>query len=135
MSNTTYEAPGAPGGDKLPLADLEGALIRVEVVEALTGVQTSLGVSDPIRCNVAALDGKYKGDTYDDTLIFPKVLASQLRNSVGKVVLGRLGRGTAKPGQSAPWLLSAPTGEDIAVATKYDAYIASKAPVDTSAPF
>jgi hypothetical protein len=134
MSNA-YESPGAPGGDKLPLGDLEGALIRVDVVEALTGVTTSFGVSDPIRCNVAALDGALKAQTWDDTLVFPKVLASQLRGSVGKVVLGRLGRGTAKPGQSAPWLLSAPTGEDIAVAQKYDAYVASKTPVDTSAPF
>jgi hypothetical protein len=134
MSNA-YESPGAPGGDKLPLAELEGALIRVDVVEALTGVTTSFGVSDPIRCNVAALDGARKGATFDDTLVFPKVLASQLRGSVGKVVLGRLGRGTAKPGQSAPWLLSAPTGEDIATAVKYDAYVASKVAVDTSAPF
>jgi hypothetical protein len=55
------------------------------------------------------------------------VLCSQLAPSAGgKPVLGRLGRGTAKPGQSAPWMLTAPTEADIAVAQKFDAYKATQ---------
>ena len=126
MTTTEYTAPSAGGGDKLPLADLEGALLRIDVLEALTDISTSFGIANPIRANVVALDGKNKGDDYDDTLIFPRVLVSQLKGSVGKVVLGRLGKGTAKSGQSAPWMLSAPTDDDIAVARKYDAHIAEK---------
>ena len=132
---TDYAIPAEGGGDKLPLKDLLGALLRIDVLELKNGMQTSFGVSDAVRCNVAALDGDHKAEVWNDALVFPRVLASQLRPSLGKVVLGRLGQGQAKSGQSAPWLLSAPTGEDIAVAQKYDAYVASKAPVDTSAPF
>lgn len=130
MTTTEYATPSAGGGDKLPLADLEGALLRIDVLEALTDVATSFGPANPIRANVVALDGRNKGDDYDDTLIFPRVLASQLKGSVGKVVLGRLGKGTAKSGQSAPWMLSAPTDDDIAVARKYDAHIAEKTKAD-----
>ena len=130
---TDYAAPSA-GGDNLPLADLLGALLRIDVTEALTDVQTSFGPANPVRANVAVLDGDKKAEEYDDTLIFPRVLVSQLKPNVGKVVLGRLGKGTAKPGQSAPWTLGAPTEADIEVARKYDAYKASKV-AEQSAPF
>ena len=69
-----------------------------------------------------------------DTLIFPRILVSSLKPNVGKVVLGRLGKGVAKPGQSAPWTLSAPTEDDIAVARKYDAYKATQVAAQ-DAPF
>ena len=123
---TDYTPPSS-GGDNLPLADLLGALLRIEVTEALTDVQTSFGPANPVRANVAVLDGERKADEFDDALIFPRVLVSQLKPNVGKVVLGRLGKGTAKPGQSAPWTLGAPTSDDIAVARKYDAHIAERA--------
>ena len=131
---TEYATPGAPGGDKLPLADLSGALLRIDVLEALRDVDTTFGKANPVRANVAVLDGEHKADTYDDTLIFPRVLVSQLAGAVGQVVVGRLGKGTAKAGQSAPWLLSAATGEDIAVAQKYDAFAAKKK-AETEADF
>lgn len=135
MSDTDYAIPSTGSGDKLPLAELVGALLRFDVLESLTNVVTTFGPADPIRCNVAVLDGPLKAQTFTDTLVFPRVLASQLRPSVGKVVLGRLGKGTAKAGQSAPWLLTAPTDDDIATARKYDAYVATKPVVDTDAPF
>ena len=75
----------------------------------------------------ALRSGASKGSEYVAAFIFPKVLCSQLAPSVGgKPVLGRLGRGTAKPGQSAPWMLTAPTEGDIAVAQKFDAYKATQ---------
>ena len=40
---TEYATPGAPGGDKLPLADLSGALLRIDVLEALRDVDTTFG--------------------------------------------------------------------------------------------
>jgi hypothetical protein len=126
MTDQQYAIPSTGGGDKLPLAELLGALLRIDVLEALSDVQTSFGPAHPVRCNVAVLDGDQKAATFDDTLIFPRVLVSQLKPSVGKVVVGRLGRGTAKPGQSAPWTLTAPTDDDIATARKYDAYVAEQ---------
>ena len=134
MTTTEYNAPASGSGDKLPLADLKGSLLRIDVLELKNGMQTSFGPADAVACTVAVLDGARKAEVFADTLIFPKVLASQLRPSLGKVVLGRLGQGQAKPGQSAPWMLTAPTGDDIETARKYDAYVASQAAA-TSEPF
>jgi hypothetical protein len=137
MTITDFADPGAPGGDKLPLADLNGRLIMIEVHEALTGVATSFGVSDPVRCDVHVLDGDAKGEVYSDSLIFPKVLCGQLRSQVGGKVLGRLGQGVAKPGQSAPWVINAATDDEKVTGRKYLAHLATVAPVvaDDGEPF
>ena len=124
---TDYALPSAGGGDKLDLGALNGALLLIEVTGQDFGVVTSFGTSDPVRGNVVALDGSLKGSTYTDTLFFPKVLISQLKGSVGKKVLARLGRGVAKPGQSAPWTLNPPTEDDKAIARKYEAHAATQA--------
>ncbi len=128
---TNYAMPASPGTseDGLPaLAELLGVLLRIEVLEAVASMETSFGPASPVRANVVALDGANKGTAWPDSLIFPRVLVSQLKPSVGQVVLGRLGKGSAKPGKSAPWLLEAPTAEDIAVAQRYDAHVAKSAP-------
>ena len=129
---TNYAMPASPGTSEdglPPLAELLGVLLRIEVLEAVASMETSFGPASPVRCNVVALDGANKGTAWGDSLIFPRVLVSQLKPSVGQVVLGRLGKGSAKPGKSAPWLLEAPTAEDIAVAQRYDAHVAKSAPV------
>ncbi|MGA0894618.1 MAG: hypothetical protein ACO3S5_08325 [Ilumatobacteraceae bacterium] len=127
---TNYAIPAAPGtsDDGLPaLSELLGVLLRIEVVEAVAVMETSFGPASPVRVNVVALDGDKKGQAWPDSLLFPRVLVSQLKPSVGQVVLGRLGKGSAKPGKSAPWLLEAPTADDIAVAQRYDAHVAKQA--------
>ena len=116
---TDFQDPGAPGGDKLPLAELNGALVLIKVKEAMYGVQTSFGLTDPVRCTVHAIDGRHANAVFEDTLVFPKVLAGQLRNYVGSTVLGRLGQGVAKAGQSAPWVLNATSDADKALARSY----------------
>jgi hypothetical protein len=120
------QAPAAPGtGDKLDLKSLLGSLLYVTVTEYVTGIETSFGVTDAIRANVAVLDGEHKGDTLNDTLIFPSVLVGQLKSAVGATdpnVVGRLGQGLAKPGKSAPWVLNEPSPADLDVATKYEGY-------------
>ena len=123
---TTYEAPATGSSEKLPLKELLGTLLRIEVLEALTDVQTSFGPANPIRANIVALDGSLKGEEYPDALVFPRVLAGQLRPSVGKIVLGRLSQGAAQPGKSAPWQLTAATPDEIETAKKYDAHIAER---------
>jgi len=131
--------PSAPGsGDKLDLSTVNGNLLYITVRERKVGIETSFGVADAISCDIAVLDGPHKADTYSDVLIFPKVLAGQLAAFVGKddpVVVGRLGQGLAKPGKSAPWVLNAPTAQDIATAEKYLAHVATLVAVDTESPF
>ncbi len=67
-------------------------------------------------------------------LIFPRVLQSQLRAYIGtgKGALGRLGKGVAKAGQSAPWQLDTPTDADKATARAYLAGKSAPAPAGTA---
>ncbi|HEY7824311.1 MAG TPA: hypothetical protein VIG24_15825, partial [Acidimicrobiia bacterium] len=61
------------------------------------------------------------GETHNDVLLFGTALIGSLKTQVGKRVLGVMTKGTAKPGQAAPWILQDATGEDKAVkaATAY----------------
>jgi hypothetical protein len=127
---TTFADPADPGGDKLPLAELNGAVLIFDVLEALEGVQTTFGMTNPVRANVHVVDGALKGTSYTDTLVFPKVLSGSLRPNVGKQVVARLGQGIAKAGQSAPWTLNPVTDTEKAAAGELWNNIT--APVDTA---
>jgi len=50
------------------------------------------------------------------------------------MVLGRLGKGNAKPGQNPPWTLAPATDADKAVGERYLAYAAQQK-VEEEAPF
>jgi len=116
------KAPPAPSGDTIDFKALNGALLLISVHEHKTDISTTFGTADAIRCDVAVLDGDRKGDVLNDTLIFPKLLVGSLRQVVGDEVLGRLGQGTAKPGQSPPWILNEPSDADFETGRKYEAY-------------
>ena len=128
-----FKDPSA-GGDRLVYNDLEDALLLITVKGQEHGIETSFGPADPVRADVAVLDGAQKGEVFADALIFPKLLISQLRGSVGEMVIGRLGKGNAKPGQSAPWTLAAATEADKAIGERYLAYAAEQR-VEEEAPF
>lgn len=110
-----FSAPGAPG-ESVDYKELNGSLLLIKVHGMETGIQTVHGVTDAARATITVLDGPQKGEEYDDALVFPRVLKSQLQRKVGELVLGRLGQGVAKPGQSAPWILNPATGNDTSVA-------------------
>jgi hypothetical protein len=124
MADDIFDGPGSASG--VVWADLEGRLLLIKPLSA-EKVQTAFGESDCVRADVAVLDGDEQ-DEHNDTLVFPKVLSSQIRSNIGtgRMNLGRLGKGTAKPGQSAPWLLSDPTDADKTVAR---AWIKANEPV------
>lgn len=117
-----FAAPSAPG-DGITWADHKGALLLIDVTSQEHGVQTVHGSTDPVRADVHVIDGPGAGESYEDTLIFPKLLISQTKNSIGQKVLGRLGQGNQKPGQSAPWLLQEASADDIA---KAEAWVKEK---------
>lgn len=123
---TDLVTPGA-GGAALPLPDLLGALLLFEVLEQVPEMVTTFGMASPIRANVVVLDGTHKTELFPDSLIFPKVLGSQLRAALGKRMAGRLGQGEAKRGQSPPWLLVPPTDADLATVAKYDSFVGAQA--------
>jgi len=110
MSNP-FAAPASASG--IQWADLLGRLLVIEPKALEKDIQTTLGAKDAVRADVHVIDGA-SPESHDDVLIFPRVLISQTSSKVGEKVLGRLGQGQAKPGQSAPWTIQAPSEADIA---------------------
>lgn len=133
MSTTPFAAPSSAAG--ITWADLNGALLIIDVKSVETGIRTLHGDSDAVRADVTVIDGTQTGTVYTDTLVFPKVLQSQLRGNVGQKVLGRLGQGQAKPGQSAPWLLSEATADDTKTAMDWLNRNSLSTPAQAQPPF
>lgn len=96
------------------ITTFEGELLLVAPKEFKEGVLTSFGPADYVEADVTVLDGQHKGEHHGAVRMFQKQLIGQLRPKVGtgRMVLGRLGRGEAKAGQSAPWVLKDPTEDD-----------------------
>lgn len=115
MSMSDFATP-APAGGSTDYHALNGHLLIFDVTEVVKDVKTVNGLRDAVRATITDID---TGDVNEDTLIFPKVLKSQLTSRVGKKVLGRLGQGAAKPSQSPPWVLAEATPDDYETAGKY----------------
>jgi len=120
MTSSPFTAPAAGGS-----YDLNEGLGHLVVVEPHTfepDFPTKRGPADAIRVTIHDVTA---GNTEEDVLLFPKVLVSSLKPRIGQKVLGRIGQGEPKPGQSAPWILTDASGDPQAVAqaTAYlDAY-------------
>lgn len=110
----TFADPASPSG--INYGDLQGALLMFEVMgveDHVPTAYTKAGEKNPaVRANLTVLDGTQQATVLEDCLVFPKVLQGQLRSRVGQLVLGRLGQGVAKAGQSAPWKLEPASDED-----------------------
>ena len=112
-----FASPNTGGAGVKP-ADIEGHLLVIEPQEVIIEMQTSMGAADAVRCTVHDLTDQ---ETSSDVLFFSRALVSSLRNRIGQRVLGTMGKGTAKPGQSAPWIIEDATSDAAAVkqATEY----------------
>jgi hypothetical protein len=116
MSEFVSAAPPSGGID---WAQHKGALLVIEPLSFEVGIKTSFGDADATKANIYVLTGPDTAEEYPEALIFPKLLASQTKSQIGKKVVGRLGQGVAKPGQSAPWLLEEASAEDLEKAKTY----------------
>jgi hypothetical protein len=117
MSEFGFATPASSTG--IEWEALNGALLIVEPAETIRGISTNYGQTDAVRATVSVIDGPKAGEIYEDTLVFPKVLQSQLSSRIGRKVLGRLGQGVAKGNQSPPWKLEAGTTQDEATAVQW----------------
>ncbi|MGJ9714300.1 hypothetical protein [Actinotignum sp. GS-2025d] len=111
MSTNPFVAPAAPG-DGIVWREVNGALLIIKPTQHETGFKTTYGESDVIHADIWVLDGPTAGESFEDTLIFPRMLVNQLKNQIGELVIGRVSQGQAKPGQSAPWLLQAASEQE-----------------------
>lgn len=111
-----FDAP-VTGGSLKP-ADVEGHLLVVEPLEYVTNMTTAYGESDAVRVTVHDISAQ---ETHENVLWFPKALVGSLKPSIGKRILAVMGKGTAKQGQSPPWVLIDATAnsEAVTAATNY----------------
>src|SRR5699024_3627411 len=117
-----FATPAGPGsGEKI--TDFEGRLLLLTPTEPVEGMDASIGKSDVVRADMVVLDGDQQGHEVPDLLVFQTALRRDLlrimNGGVSKMMLGRLGRGEAKQGKSAPWIFIQPTDEDKALARQY----------------
>jgi hypothetical protein len=117
-------------------AEHEGHLLAFVSPSLEEGVVTKFGASDAARVrSVLCADDL---SLHSDQLIFGAALVPRLIGADGDIVVGRLVRGEARNGQSAPWLLDDPTGDDLAEAQAMLNHVVGKMPsgalvVDTAA--
>lgn len=133
-----FAKPAAPSGG-IDFKELLNALLVIDVLsveEHVPTVHSRPGEKSPaVKADVYVLDGPSQGEEHLDTLIFPKILQSQLGRSVGEKVIGRLTQGTAKPGQSAPWMLAEATAADNDAGEKWLASRSTPALASAQPPF
>lgn len=103
-------------GDMLAPKDIEGHTLLIIPIEFIPSIKTEFDKGDEtskaIKCNVADFAADPHNPTvYRGVLFFNVSLYNNLRKQIGESVAGRLYKGQAKPGQSAPWLLQDVTVE------------------------
>jgi hypothetical protein len=99
------QQPAVPNADdKWTAAEHNGNLLLFFPTEVRRGIKTSNGDADAVSCaRVVNLD---TGRVLHNTLIFGTALVPNIGGGAPDgVVLGRLGQGEGKPGQSKPWIL------------------------------
>lgn len=117
-----FSAPSTPTTG-VKVADLEGKLLVIEPTDFKTEIPTVHGVADAIQVNLLDVDS---GTRHNDVLFFNVALKSALIPKIGQKVLARIGKGVAKPGKSAPWILIDASTEAGAVAKAQAALGASQ---------
>lgn len=123
MGKEVVAAP--PPSSGITWEDLEKRLLIIEPLELKEGLTTvhskTPGDTTAVRSNVYARTSKTEWTEFEDTYVFPKVLQSQIRKAIGRVVVGRLVKDQARKqqGKNAPWVLADPTPADIKVAQEY----------------
>jgi hypothetical protein len=122
MNMEMFSAPSTPTTG-VKVADLEGKLLVIEPTDFKTEINTVHGMADAIQVNLVDVDS---GTSHRDVLFFNVALKNALIPKIGQKVLARIGKGVAKPGKSAPWILIDASQEAGAVAKAQAALGASQ---------
>lgn len=115
----TFEDPAA-GGDRLNPRDILGHLLIVHPIEYCTGIITQYSGpegSDAVKADIADLDAFNADGTniWRGVLWFQGQLISSLKPKIGKLVLGRMGKGMGQPGRNQPFVIEPASGDAMAV--------------------
>lgn len=125
-----------PGVSEYKITDLVGSLVLVRPTEVIEEMDTEIGLAkNVVRADVVTLDGVTledgteleQGTLIEDVLIFQMALKRALLRVIdgpNPYLLGRLGKGNAKKGKSAPYIFERPDEDDATLARQYLASIA-----------
>jgi hypothetical protein len=115
----SYEIAQPSEPDRFDKEKNLGRLILFVDITREDGVHTGFGEADAARCRlVVTLDGPDAPDVIDDQRFFGN-LGQILRRKGDRILLGRLGRGEARNGNSAPWIINKYTDDDLEIAKKW----------------
>ncbi len=112
----TLGEPSAGDGERVSLRDLEGSVVVMIAEEYVASLETANGVTDCVKCKIHDITSS---KTYDDQLIFARVIVNGLKEKIGTPVLGIVSKGKAKPGKSSPWILTTATEAQRTAAAEY----------------
>lgn len=124
-----FSAPSTRGSGA-SVEDFHNHLVVVEPQEYVAAIQTSNGEKDAVRCTVHDITAQ---TTSEDVLVFARVLIGAFKSKIGEKVLGVIGKGTAKPGQAAPWIITDASASPEAVQAA-TAYLTGQVAASISAP-
>jgi len=113
------QQPAIPNADdKWTAAEHNGSLLLFFPTEVRRGIKTSNGDADAVSCSrVVNLN---TGRVLHNTLIFGTALVPNIGGGAPDgIVLGRLGQGEGKPGQSKPWILLPHDENDLRLAQQW----------------
>jgi hypothetical protein len=123
MSNPlNIEQPPVTGGDSWKNAEHEGELIVLTVKG--TGEHTfESGEAEFIIADITVIESAGKegqpGDTFEDAWVLGRVLFGQLKRKIGRTFVGRIVKGQAQKGKSAPWQLDPVSADETARAVAF----------------
>jgi len=117
MSNDLFQRPS---NDFFAAKSYDGKLVLFESIGQPYTAKTDFGDSDAIDADVTVIDADGGPKVFTKSRVFGAALVGTLSRSLpGKPLLGRIGQGQAKAGQSAPWILEDYTDQDAALAGAY----------------
>lgn len=105
------------GGSDYKFTEFLGELLLVKPTEVDTMPTKISAETEIVRCDVIRLENE--NEQVDDLLVFQSALIRNLKKVLrgpNEWVLGRLELGEAKNGKNAPYILTKPTGDEVATA-------------------
>lgn len=127
-SSDPYSAsiPSTASGVRMSDPGIIDQLLLVEPTEYIPSMMTSASrePTDVIRANILPLTGELTGQLQEDVLIFQEALKRELKKTYqgpNRWLLAYHHMGTAKPGQSAPYIFTPPNEEQVALFEKFKA--------------
>ena len=124
--------PSGVSGVRMSDVGIIDQLLLVEPVEYIPSMMTAASrePTDVVRVNILPLTGPLEGQLQEDVLIFQEALKRELKKTIqgpNRWLLAWHHLGTAKPGQSAPYLFTAANEEQVAIFERFKARQAASA--------